>query len=269
MKTKDCNYINHLLIDFIDRKLNKEQTEQVKIHLKECKICHTELEQILIVINDLNIIKDEQPSPVLRDNFIQMLNEEKEKVKTQKVIDINSHKRKIWLYSPFSQIAAGFALLITGILFGMFLQINQGSNIEVSQLKTEMNQMKQMLFMAKLDQSSASQRIQAVNFTQDLSQPNKEILETLIQTMNTDDNVNVRMAAIYALSKFTNENIVRNALVNSLKTQEDALLQITLINILVQIKEDKAVDVMKDILQKEETIDAVKQMAEKGLTTFI
>ena len=126
-----------------------------------------------------------------------------------------------------------------------------------------------MLFMAKLDQSSASQRIQAVNFTQDLSQPNKEILETLIQTMNTDDNVNVRMAAIYALSKFTNENIVRNALVNSLKTQEDALLQITLINILVQIKEDKAVDVMKDIIQKEETIDAVKQMAEKGLTTFI
>jgi len=47
------------------------------------------------------------------------------------------------------------------------------------------------------------------------------------------------------------------------------LLQITLINILVQIKEDKAVDVMKDIIQKEETIDAVKQMAEKGLTTFI
>ena len=63
--------------------------------------------------------------------------------------------------------------------------------------------------------------------------------------------------------------VLRETRVNSLKTQEDALLQITLINILVQIKEDKAVDVMKDIIQKEETIDAVKQMAEKGLTTFI
>jgi len=269
MKTTDCKHINHLLIDFIDKKLNKEQTEQVKLHLEECKICNKELEDILIVIDDLDSIKDEQPTPALRDNFIEMLNDEKLKAKTRNVIDINSHKRITWLYNPFIRVAAGFTILVAGIFLGMLLQNNLSSRSEVSQLKTEMDEMKQMLFMAKLDQSSASQRIQAVNFTQDLSQPNKEILETLIQTMNTDDNVNVRMAAIYALSKFTDENLVRNALVNSLKTQEDALLQITLINILVQIKEDKAVDVMKDIIQKEETIDAVKQMAEKGLTTFI
>ncbi|MBC8487988.1 MAG: HEAT repeat domain-containing protein [Bacteroidetes bacterium] len=269
MKTTDCKHINHLLIDFIDRKLNKEQTELVKIHLKECKICQAELEQLLIVINDLNEISNEKPSARLKENFMYMLNEEKAKAERTKVIEIKTTKRKIWLYNPFSQVAAGVAILVAGVMLGLILNNKPGADHEVSQLKTEVDNMKQMLFHAKLDQSSASQRIQAVNYTQQFSKPDKKILEALIRTMDTDDNVNVRVAAIYALSKFTNETVVREALVNSLKTQEDALLQIILINILVEIREENAVNIIKDLLQKEETIDAVKQMAEKGLTTFI
>jgi HEAT repeat protein len=268
MEKTDCKHINLMLIDFIDKKLDQEETKKVKVHLQSCHQCQAELEHLLLVITDLHLIQDEQPSEKMRDNFLNMLQKEKSKQKDKETISDTSTK-KIWLYNPFSQIAAGLVILISGAFLGMLLNKQPQNNGEVAQLQSEVEQVKQLLVLAKLDQPSASQRILAANYTQEITKPNDKILTALVETMNNDENVNVRMASIYALSKFTSEKSVREALVESLKSQEDALLQITLINILVQIKEESSIDVMKELLQKEETIEAVKQMAEKGITTFI
>ncbi len=268
MEKIDCKHISLMLIDFIDKKLDQEETKKVKVHLQSCHQCQAELEHLLLVINDLKLIKEEQPSEKLRENFLRMMHEEKSKQQIKEAGSTTSDK-KIWLYNPFSQIAAGLAILITGAFLGMLLNKQPQNNGEVAQLQAEVEQVKQLLVLAKLDQPSASQRILAANYSKEIIKPDDKILTALIETMNTDENVNVRMASIYALSKFTNDKSVREALVESLKSQEDALLQITLINILVKIKEESSIDVMKELLQKEETIEAVKQMAEKGITTFI
>lgn len=268
MENKDCKHINPMLIDFIDKKLDTEQTNQVKVHLQNCDSCQTELEHLLLVINDLHLIKDEQPSKKMRNDFLNILQKEKSKQKEEET-NRDVPAKKIWLYNPFSQIAAGLVILISGALLGILLSQQPSNTGEVAQLQSEVDQVKQLLVLAKLDQPSPSQRILAANYTQEMTKPDDKIIAALIGTMNDDENVNVRMASIYALSKFTNEKSVREALVESLKSQEDALLQITLINILVQIKEESSIEVMKDLLNKDETIEAVKQMAEKGITTFI
>lgn len=263
-----CKHISLVLIDFIDKKLDNEQTNLIKTHLESCQSCQSELEHLLLVVNDLQLIKEEKPSEKMRESFLNNLKNEKLRLKNQEV-NSNASSKKVWLYNPLSQIAAGLVILITGTFLGMLLSKPQQNTIEVAKLQSEMDQVKQLLVLAKLDQPSASQRIMATNYTQEMARPDDKILNALIETMNTDENVNVRMASIYALSKFTNEKSVRDALVSSLKKQEDALLQITLINILVQIGEESSIEVMRELLQNEETIDAVKQMAEKGLTTFI
>ncbi len=269
MKTTNCKHINILLIDFIDKKLDQTNTELVKDHLNKCSDCRAELEQYLVVFNDFKQIKDKEPPESIRSTFLQAIETEKSKQSETPVIDLNTGSKKTWLYNPFSQIAAGVAILVTGVLLGLVLNKPERSNGQVAQLQTEMENMRQMLFMSKLDQNSASQRIQAVNYTNEMMAPNPEIIDALVNTMNTDENINVRMASIHALSKLTASADVRDALVNSLETQDNALLQITLINILVEIQETNAIGVMEDLMKKEETIDAVKEMAEKGLTTFI
>ena len=269
MKTTNCEHINILLIDFIDKKLDQTNTELVKEHLNKCSSCRAELEQYLVLFNDFKQIKDEEPPTSIRSTFLQSIETEKAKQSEAPVIDINANTRKTWLYNPFSQIAAGVAILVTGILLGLVVNRPESNNGQVAQLKTEMDDMRQMLFMSKLDQNSASQRIQAVNYTNEMMAPNPEIIDALVNTMNTDENVNVRMASIHALSKLTASAEVRDALVKSLETQDNALLQITLINILVEVQETNAIGVMEDLMKKEGTIDAVKEMAEKGLTTFI
>lgn len=269
MKNINCQSLNSVLIDFIDKNLDKETTLAVRSHLESCKSCHAEMERTLVLLDEMKHLHDKNPPARMRENFIQNLDREKSNLPVQNNKNNKFVSRKIWLYNPFSQIAAGLAILITGVLMGYILNNKPEQNTDVAILQEQVYEMKEMLFMAKLDQPSASQRIQAVNYANELRAPDLQVLESLINTMNTDDNVNVRMASIYALSKFSNNEMIREAMVKSLKTQEDPLLQITLINVLVEIQEKKAIEVMRDLLKKEETIDAVKQMAEKGLTTFI
>ena len=237
--------------------------------MNKCSDCRADLEQYLVLFNDLKQIKDEEPPKSLKSNFLQAIETEKSKHSETPVINIANSYKKTWLYNPFSQIAAGVAILVTGVLLGFIINKPISNNGQVAQLQNQMDQMREMLFLTKLDNNSASQRMQAVNYTNEMMSPNPEIIDALVETMNTDENINVRMASIHALSKLTASAEVRDALVESLKTQDNALLQITLINILVEIQETNAIEVMEDLMQKDETIEAVKEMAEKGLTTFI
>ena len=87
--------------------------------------------------------------------------------------------------------------------------------------------------------------------------------------MNNDANVNVRMSAMYALSKYSTNDVVKEAFVESLKHQTDPLLQITLINILVNIQDNRAKQPIQNILDNNDTPDVVKQQAAKSLQAFI
>ena len=77
------------------------------------------------------------------------------------------------------------------------------------------------------------------------------------------------MAALNALAKFRNEPLIGNALVETLSIQTDPIIQISLINILVEMQETRAVDQMKNILQDNSTNESVKKLAEQGILTLI
>jgi hypothetical protein len=87
--------------------------------------------------------------------------------------------------------------------------------------------------------------------------------------MNTDANVNVRMTAMYALTRYSNIENARTALITSLNKQTDPLLQITLINILVEIQDARAKEPLQEILINKDLHEMVKKQAETGLKAFI
>jgi len=269
----DCKKINVLLVDFIDKTLDENRASLVRSHIENCKTCREEVEQLAELVDELNKISDEIPDSMLRQRLIGMIGEEKKAIAASKhpsrEIMIDHKAKGYWFLSPVFQIAAGFALLIAGVLIGLLINSGSGQNNEVLALRGELNQVKQMMIMAKLEQPSASQRIYAAKYTQDFVQPEAALIYALIETMNTDENVNVRMAAIHALAKYRSDTIVRDALVNSLDIQTDPLLQITLINTLVDMREMSAVDKMKKLIEDENTYQTVKELAEKGVARLI
>lgn len=129
--------------------------------------------------------------------------------------------------------------------------------------------MKTALVYGGNDQLSASERISAVKLSdrvpENTAALDGEITEILIYTMNNDENINVREAASEALFRFRSEPRIRTALVNSLSKQQDPLMQITLINMLVELKEKSAINEMQKLLMDTDTRDVVKTRLEVGI----
>ena len=120
-----------------------------------------------------------------------------------------------------------------------------------------------------LRDESSSDRIKAVSFADEFENADKNVIEVLVKTLNNDKNVNVRMAAAYALSKFAGEPAVCDSLVSSLSLQTDPILQVTLINILAERKAKGALRPIQEIISNKSTLKEVRAVAENSLRVFI
>lgn len=167
------------------------------------------------------------------------------------------------------RIAAGFILLLVGFSAGQFLSDDDSaSSEEVAALQQEVQQMKEALMYDGLyQQASAGERLSAVNLSRQMpdSKLDQQITDILIYTMNNDKNVNVRMAAAEALFRFRSEPGIQKALVNSLSEQEDPLMQITLIDMLIDLKAKGAVNEMNKLLMDSDTREIVKERLKAGI----
>ena len=167
-----------------------------------------------------------------------------------------------------TRIAAGLILLLVGF-GGGFIYFNMpqnGSNMfAVNGSDTAAKAIKKVLDYEQMHLTSASERIQAVNQSSELSHADKDITSLLINTLNFDPNINVRLAACQAILHFENEPMVNEALIQSLGIQTDPNVQITLIEALVALKEKRAVDQFQQVAANQEVIEIVRQKAKEGL----
>lgn len=164
---------------------------------------------------------------------------------------------------PWMQIAAAIALLIVGYGAGRITSSNTSDDLIA--LRDEIQDLREVTLRNTLQKHSASERIMAVNQIEEKATVNKELIVTLISTLNSDESPNVRYAALQALAKFIGEEEVRAELVKSLEHQSDPLIQISMIAILVEAKERSAIAPLRDIIEKEEISPEVKQQAEVAL----
>lgn len=164
---------------------------------------------------------------------------------------------------PWMQIAASVALVLFGFLLGKWGNSNNGS--ELTALRQEVQSLREVTLTSTLQRHSASERIFAVNQIEEKSTVDEKLLSTLITTFNSDESTNVRYAALQALRKFINQNEVKAELVNSLESQSDPLIQISLIQILIEAQEKSAIAPLKDIIKQQEIAPEVRQQAEVAL----
>ena len=171
----------------------------------------------------------------------------------------NKSKGISWL-----QIAASVSILIVGFAIGKLSDHNSTS--ELAALRSEINELKEVTLTSALQQYTASERIMAVNQIQSTKEAiNPELVSTLINTLNSDESPNVRYAALQALEKYVDYTDVRSELVKSLESQQDPLIQISLITILVEAEERSAIAPLKDIINNEDVSPEVKQQADVAI----
>ncbi|MFD3002800.1 HEAT repeat domain-containing protein [Pontibacter toksunensis] len=168
--------------------------------------------------------------------------------------------------NSYWQVAASILLLAVTFWAGIQFKQNNSTaqNSEVAALRQEVEEMKKVLLVS----STASERISVVS-QQFSADPNEELIQVLIHTMNNDSNVNVRLAAAEALYQYNDNANVRDAFIQSLKLQTDPIIQMTLIDMLVTLKEKKAVDQLTQLTQRKYLLPIVKSKAQEGIDILI
>lgn len=251
----NCNTINNLFLDYLDNNLNPIEREKVEKHLVQCSDCSTKLEQFKKLNKFFNTPSEVQTPQTLKDEFAIMFENEKSKI-TGRNTRLNMVKSSL-------KIAASILIFIAGSIFGIIIQNNNLSTSKISSLEHEVNNLKQQVIFETLKTQTASEKIQAINYTTYNESLENKLADILIETMNTDNNINVRLAALDALSQFSKEPLIRNNLINSLLIQDNPYLQVGLIKVLVDFHPQEANDAIQVFLNQTDLQQEVKIYAKE------
>lgn len=266
-----CEEVEKLMIDYLDLNLEDNRRQEIEKHLETCERCIDELKDTQEVLKLISKDEMENPDDSLKINFYHMLHSEIRKNEDRKVTSYSLPVTP-WYSSGKYRVAAAVALLIFGSFIGMFINtMSSGSNAtkEISQLRTEVSDLRKTAMFTMLKEESSSDRLQAVSYAGDIDNADDNVINVLVETLNNDKNVNVRMAAAYALSKFAARREVTDSLVKSLSVQTEPILQVTLINILAERKEKSAFGPIQKIIANKNTIKEVRNVAENSLRVLI
>ena len=113
------------------------------------------------------------------------------------------------------RIAAGFLILmaITGI--GYWLNKTNEQQNQIARLQEQMDSTKNVMMAMIVNSQSASQRMQGVAVSYQIKKADDEIVKALFDAMYNDPSTNVRLAALEALAKFSDQPNVKDGLIKS------------------------------------------------------
>jgi len=265
-----CKHIKTRFSDFLIGDIDQKSKEEIQEHLTACSSCREDLETMSEIWTKLGVLPEEEPSDRLRPRFYAMLEAYKQGLEPEKRAPRSSRIFNSWLESwwprrPVYQFTFALILLVAGLALGYFFTSGGQSSAEIAQLRQEIQSVRQSMAVSLLDQPSAMERLKGVSWSSRLEQPDEQTLQALLNTLNRDSNVNVRLAAVDALYLFYNQPVVKHGIIESLSKQTSPLIQVALIDLIIQMRERRAIESLKRLIEENTLNPDVKERAEEGI----
>jgi hypothetical protein len=263
-----CERIREQIPEVLAGRLDSAARQRLIDHLETCSACRAEVAELGVVWRGLETMAEPEPSPAMRNRFLETLHAYQEGFQeAQRKLTYQAPKPSWWAgflpARPVWQAAFAAVLILAGGLGGRYLVAPRepAVNPEISQLRGQVENLRQLVALSLLQEQSPSARLRGVGYSYQMSQPDQQVQQALLHAVNHDTNVNVRLSAVDALAKFAGNPEVRRALVDSLPMQDSPLVQISLIDLLVQLNERAAVPALLKLSQDKDANDAVRQRA--------
>jgi anti-sigma factor RsiW len=256
-----CPHAKELIAASWTGELEAEQESRLKQHLAECEECSLEMTQLGAIWERLADIPAPEPSHALAVRWEATL----ESLKTPRPYRQNSWKfslAALWPQRPVWQVTIAVACLAVGTIAGGYGFREKGRDrSEIAALRDEVASTKEMVALSLLQQQSAGERLRGVDYTSRMSTMEPEVVAALIQAVNHDSNVNVRLAAIDALTRASANPQVRQSMVHSLGEQDSPMVQAALIDYLVDARDPQALGPIRQLAGRDDLNPAVRQRA--------
>lgn len=269
-----CEEAKLLLPDYWSQTLSETDELAFETHIGTCDGCRAEAERLGALWKNLALIpgstNDFEPGSNLRGRFYDTLNAYRHGLESAPRRSLRERVLSLWPQQPAWQMGVSFALLVIGVGIGFAVRPGgspqgQTANTEISELHSEVNSMRQMVAISLLQQQSASERLRGVSYAYRVQPSDTEVLSALLTTVNQDSNVNVRLAAVDALHAFGSSPVMRTAIIQSIRKQTTPLVQVSLIDLLVDLKETEAAPELKKIATDDQLDAGVRQHAQWAL----
>lgn len=254
-------------MDFMSGNMTDAEAKDFERFLKEHVEYREKYDELLKAWELLQTMQAPEPSENMDKAFFDMLSAEMDQKKIsepkQSIITLLSG-----IFRP--QWAIGVFLLLIGLGIGYFLR-PEGETIPIQNMaaNNETEEVRQKLVLTLLDQPSANQRLQGVSEANKFENADDIVIKALLKTLNSDPNVNVRLAAIESLTNYVNKPEVRQGLVQSIPNQESPILQITLANLMVALQEKASIEPFKKLLKEKQLDTTVKKRIERSIESII
>lgn len=255
----EANKLEGLLIDYIDGKLSEAERQEVVQEMTRNPEAQRLYEQLREILDAIKRSNEWEPRKKLQENFEKILRDEMAAARKE------GTGKHVFFQPVFFRAAAAVALVMAGIVIGFWINKNQQREEELQAIKKEVELTKRWMMSMLDNQQSASQRMLGATVAFKMEKADDQIVLALTNAMNGDPNTNVRLAALEALGKFHQQEHVRKALIASLATQKDPIIQIALIRLMVEMKEKEAVKELLRISTDDDVIPAVKDEAHAGI----
>jgi anti-sigma factor RsiW len=261
-----CEEMDELLPDYLRGKLNSDRAARVEEHIGQCAQCAEEVE----IWQNLGLLPEEQPSETSRSRFAAML-ESYQEGRWEKASLAAERKKFLglgdlvhWLRTPSLSAAWACVLLVAGFLGGRYIDRDTSQKGELAAMRQELHSTRQLVALSLLQQQSASERLQGVSWSTRVA-PDPEVLDALQHTLRYDSSVDVRLAALDALSRYGKRPDVSRGLVESLESQQSPMVQVALIDLLVELHDSSAVEPLKRLQQEPNLDPTVRKRADWGI----
>jgi hypothetical protein len=264
-----CEEIGELLPDYLQGSLKAEQDGLVEQHIAECGDCSEEV----AIWKKLSLLPVEQPGAGSRERFEAMLQAYQTGRNDKASAGFERPKRASvwnWLRSPVGAVAWSAALLVIGVFAGNYfgnrtMHSNTGQG-EIAAMHTELTNMRQMVVLSMLQQQSASERLQGVSYSRREDQLDPQVMSALVHTLRYDGSVDVRLAALDALSRHGAQPQVHKGVVDALQEQQSPLVQVALIDLMLEWRDPDAAQRLRNFVQTPNLNPTVRQRADWALS---
>ena len=262
----DKEYIEGLLDRFNSGRATDPEVAEIESLIADGYISLDDVPEFSALENQVEMLSTPMPSQSLDRKFYQMLS------------DAQGQRESAFSWTEFfswrafaPKLALASVMLMAGIAAGYFLRTGvpaqRDQQIEV--LSQQVSDLQEMMMLSLLEKGSATERLRAVGLTYEMDEASKKVTGALIRTLNQDDNVNVRLAALEALKPYATDSSVREALIRSIAKQESPLVQVSLAELMVALQEKGAATEFEKLVESGNIPAEVKEKLRESIKVLI
>lgn len=261
-----CGHAKEMMAACWADELDPASEARLKQHLETCAECASEMAELGALWERLGDIPAPEPSQALNMRWESTL---ESLIGARRQNQWRFSLSALWPDRPVWQVSVALACLVAGLAAGFgisYLTRGGGSDRgEIAQLREEVASTRQLVALSMLQQQSATERLRGVDYTTGMRAMDPDVVSALIQAVKTDQNVNVRLAAIDALAKVSGDARVRQSLAGSLAMQDSPMVQAALIDYVVDARDRQAVGVLKEFSARPDLNPLVRQRADMAV----